>query len=178
MQKSKYVELTHGRNMTGGQVAFIDEQGKAMIFDFKQKYELSGSSVSTSERSTLYLDIYEMSSAEYKSFRLVKKLSSAGANKLLSMRKPIDQMYRVVYSSYDTPGHYSSDGTRDFETNIKESNFSSYTKNEAEAKLIKEAQELIYQRLVERDQQKLKAEQEKQESQNKLFKSFTSNERD
>ena len=92
MQKSHHVDIIGKKRPVGALVTFVDEHGKAMILKFKQKDEISGSSASTSERTTLNLDIYELSSAEYKSFRLVKKLSGAGANTLLSIRKPLNHM--------------------------------------------------------------------------------------
>ena len=191
MQKSHNVELTYtnrkfvtsvAKYLTGGRATFVDEQGKAMIIDFKQTRHEGGSSASSIDEETMHLNIYELSPAEYKSFRLVKKLSSAGADKLLKLSKPIEHLETQVYYCYDTPGpggHYET-GHEDFATNIKNETYK--TNSEAANKLIRQAQDLIFDKIQEVKQaEKVKQEQQKQAEiadKNQKFGNFISKERE
>ena len=191
MQKSHNVELTYtnrkfvtstAKYLTGGRATFVDEQGKAMIVDFKQKHTDGGSSASSTEEETMYMNIYEFSPAEYKSFRLVKKLSSAGADKLLKLSKPIEHLEKQFYYCYDTlgPGGHYETGHEDFATNIKNETYK--TNSEAANKLIRQAQDLIFDKIQEVKQaEKVKQEQQKQAEiadKNQKFGNFISKERE
>lgn len=191
MEKSHNVELSYtdrqfvtwkSRYLTGGRVTFVDEQGKAMIVDFKQQHREGGSSASSVDEETMHMNIYEFSPAEYKSFRLVKKLSNAGAEKLLQLCKPIEHMDKQVYYSYMTggPGGHSESGTEDFETNIKEGK---YETNSAVAnQVIRQAQDLIYDKIQETKQaEKIKLEQQEKAdiaNKNQKFGNFLEKERE
>ena len=171
MQKSHNIELSYdnrefvtwtSRHLTGGRVTFVDEQGKAMIMDFKQVRHEGGSSASSIDEETMHLNIYELSPAEYKSFRLVKKLSSAGADKLLSMKKPLEHLETQVYYCYDTPGPggHIETGHEDFATNIKDGKYE--VNSEAANQVIRQAQDLIYDKIIETEKaEKIKSEQQK-----------------
>lgn len=175
MEKSHSVELGNSR----GRVTFVDDQDSAMIVDFDQmRYDNSSGSV-YDIKEDMHVNIYELSPAKYKTYRLIKKLSKSGAEAYLEHQKPVEHLSKRVYSYYDIPhpGAESEYGSTNFTTNIKEGKYE--TDNEMVNQIILRSQDLIYEEIQTRAQTAEKKRNEEKQAEtaekNAKFSNFLPN---